>query len=93
MRIFPVFMTATLLALAGCSSLLDRTSTSENVRAAYAGTASMTSDQVRQLLHNKGYNRVTDLHQNGNDWVGAATSSTGKPVVFDIDKDGVIHTK
>jgi hypothetical protein len=81
-----------LLALGGCS-LLDRSSTSENVKTAYAGTASMTAQQVTQLLHNQGYTHVTNLHQNGDDWVGAATTSTGNHVDFDIDKSGVIHTK
>lgn len=81
-----------LLALGGCS-LLDRSSTSENVKTAYAGTASMTSHQVTQLLHNQGYTQVTNLHQNGDDWVGAALTSTGNHVDFDIDKNGVIHTK
>lgn len=86
------FVAATLLVLGGCS-LLDRSSPSENVRTAYAGPAAMTSDQVRQLLHNQGYTNVTDLHRNGDDWVGAATTSTGSHVDFDIDKKGVIHTK
>lgn len=81
-----------LLALGGCS-LLDRTSTSENVKTAYAGTASMTSQQVRELLHNQGYTEVTNLHQNGDDWVGAAKTNAGNHVDFDIDKNGVIHTK
>ena len=92
MRTGSVLMFTTLLALSGCS-LLDRTSSSENVRTAYAGTASMTSDQVRQLLHNQGYTDITDLHQNGDDWVGAAATNKGTHVDFDIDKRGVIHTK
>lgn len=93
MRAVVVFlMTATLLVLGGCS-LLDRTSSSENVKTAYAGTASMTSDQVRQLLHNQGYTNVKDLHQNGDDWLGSATTSSGTHVDFDMDKNGVIHTK
>jgi len=83
---------AALIALGGCS-LLDRSSSSENVRTAYAGTASMTEPQVTQLLHNQGYRNVTSLHQNGDDWVGAATTSTGKRIDFDMDKNGVIHTK
>lgn len=92
MRIALVLGSATLLALGGCS-LLDRSSSSENVKTAYAGPASMTPQQVRQLLHNQGYTNVTSLHQNGDDWVGAATTSTGNHVDFDIDKNGVIHTK
>lgn len=93
MRAVGVFLvTATLLVLGGCS-MLGRSSSSENVRTAYAGTASMTADQVRQLLHNQGYSNVTHLHQNGDDWVGAATTSNGSHVDFDIDKKGVIHTK
>ncbi len=93
MRTVGVFlMTATLLAFGGCS-LLDRSSSSENVRTAYAGTASMTADQVRQVLHNQGYTNVRGLHQNGDDWVGSATTSSGAQVDFDMDKNGVIHTK
>ena len=93
MRTVGVFlMTASLLVLGGCS-LLDRTSSSENVQTAYAGTASMTADQVRQLLHTKGFTNVKDLHQNGDDWLGSATTSSGTHVDFDMDKSGVIHTK
>lgn len=92
MRIAIVLGSAALLALGGCS-LLDRTSSSENVRTAYAGPASMSARQVTQLLHNQGYTNVRDLHQNGDDWVGAATTSAGNHVDFDIDKNGVIHAK
>ena len=92
MRIAIVLGSVALLALGGCS-LLDRSSSSENVRTAYAGTASMTDQQVTQLLHNQGYANVTGLHQNGDDWVGAATTRAGKRIDFDMDKSGVIHTK
>lgn len=92
MRIAVILGGVALIALGGCS-LLDRSSTSENVRTAYAGPASMTAQQVTQLLHNQGYTNVKDLHQNGNDWVGAATTNTGSHVDFDIDKNGVIHAK
>ncbi|HUN76518.1 MAG TPA: hypothetical protein VMU40_18535 [Steroidobacteraceae bacterium] len=92
MRTAIVLGGAALLALGGCS-LFDRSSTSENVKTAYAGTANMTAQQVADLLHNEGYSHVTDLHQNGDDWLGAATTSTGNHVDFDIDKSGVIHTK
>ena len=92
MRTAMVLTGAALLALSGCS-LLDRSSSSENVRTAYAGPASMTAQQVDQLLHNQGYHNVTGLHQNGDDWIGAAVTSTGNHVDFDIDKNGVIHTK
>lgn len=93
MRTAGVFlMTAALLALGGCS-LLDRSSSSESVRTAYAGPASMTADQVTQLLHNQGYTHVKDLHRNGDNWVGSATSNSGAHVDFDMDKNGVIHTK
>ncbi len=85
-------MTAALLILGGCS-LLDRSSSSENVRTAYAGPASMTAGQVMQLLRNQGYTNVKDLHRNGDDWVGSATTGSGAHVDFDLDKSGVIHTK
>lgn len=87
MRAVIVLAGAALITLAGCSS------SRENVRTAYAGTASMTPAQVGQLLHDEGYTDVTDLHQNGKDWVGAATNKSGDHVDFDIDKAGVIHTK
>lgn len=91
MRIAIVFGGAALLFLGG--SMLDRSSSAENVRTAYAGPASMSAQQVTQLLHNQGYTNVRGLHENGDDWVGAATTSTGTHVDFDIDKDGVIHAK
>jgi uncharacterized protein YceK len=87
-----LLMAGTLLVLGGCS-LLDRSSSSESVRTAYAGPAVMTGDQVTQLLHNQGYRNVKDLHRNGDDWVGSATTSSGARVDFDMDKNGVIHTK
>jgi hypothetical protein len=92
MRTATLLVGTALVALGGCS-LLDRASTSENVRTAYAGPATMNAQQVAQLLHNQGYRHVTDLHQNGDDWIGAATTATGTRVDFDIDKNGVIHTK
>lgn len=92
MRFAIVLGGAALLAVGGCS-MFDRSSSSENVRTAYAGTSSMTEEQVAQLLHNQGYTNVTDLHQNGDDWVGAATTNTGNHVDFDMDKKGVLHTK
>lgn len=86
------FVTASLLVLGGCS-LLDRTSSSENVKTAYAGTSTMTESQIEQLLRNQGYTHVMGLHRNGDDWLGSARDSSGTHVNFDIDKDGVIHTK
>ena len=92
MRAAIVLGSTVLLALGGCS-MLDRSSSSEHVRTAYAGTASMNQRQVIQLLHDQGYANVTGLHQNGDDWVGAATTRTGNRIDFDMDKRGVIHTK
>lgn len=92
MRMAIVIGGAALLFLGGCS-MLDRTSSSESVKTAYAGTASMTAEQVTQILHNQGYTDVMGLHQNGDNWVGAATNSAGHHVDFDIDKSGVIHAK
>ncbi len=86
------FVTASLLVLGGCS-LLDRTSSSENVKTAYAGTSSMTAGQIEQLLRNQGYTDVNGLHRNGEDWLGSALASSGTHVNFDIDKNGVVHVK
>lgn len=92
MRTAVVVVGATLLTLSGCA-MFDRSSPSENVQTAYAGTSSMSARQIAMLLHEKGYTDVSDLHKNGNDWLGAATNSTGMHVDFDIDKGGVIHEK
>lgn len=64
----------------------------EDVKSTYVGTASMTEAQVTQLLNEKGYHEIINLHLNGPDWVGSATKD-GSPVSFDIDKGGNIHTK
>lgn len=90
MRLVP-FLCASLVTLSGCSMLGHHSS--ENVQTAYVGPASMNEQQVTQLLHDQGYGQVSDLHKNGTDWVGAATTRDGTHVDFDIDKNGVIHTK
>ncbi|HLK70765.1 MAG TPA: hypothetical protein VKT19_02345 [Steroidobacteraceae bacterium] len=73
------------LTLAACAGR-------ERVRSEYIGTASMNEDQITQLLYQQGYTSITDLHKNGNDWIGAATHN-GQAVNFDIDKDGKINTR
>lgn len=76
---------AVALSLAACA-------THERTRTAYVGTGSLDESQVTQLLNNDGYHDVTNLHKNGQDWVGSATKS-GNPVDFDIDPTGTIHTR
>ena len=76
---------AVVLALAACS-------THERTRNDYVGTSSLDESQVTQLLNSNGYHDVTNLHKNGQDWVGSATKS-GNPVNFDIDASGMIHTQ
>jgi hypothetical protein len=66
---------------------------SERTQAGYVGTASLDQDHVAQLLRDKGYSDIIDLHMNGNHWIGSATNPAGQSVAFDIDKDGVIRTK
>ena len=56
---------ALLLGLTACAGR-------ETVKSSYVGTASMSTDQVRQLLMQQGYTRVTSLHENGRDWIGNA---------------------
>lgn len=82
--VLPAALCATLLLLAACGR--------ENVKSSYLGTASMSEDQVTQMLNNNGYQSITSLHKNGQDWVGSATKD-GTPVNFDIDKSGTVHTK
>ena len=53
----------------------------------------MDDNHIAQLLSDRGYNHITNLHKNGSDWVGSATNQNGQPVNFDIDKDGNILTK
>jgi len=74
-----------LLALAACAG-------HETVKSSYVGTASMSRDQVRELLRQNGYTDVTGLHENGRDWVGAAKLK-GQSVSFDIGSNGTIHTR
>jgi len=82
---FSALVFSAMLATAACSGR-------EAVRSGYVGTATMSEDQVTELLTQNGYQDVTNLHKNGQDWVGAANKD-GSPVTFDIDKDGAIHSK
>lgn len=81
----------TTLALSGCSMFEHHSS--EDVKTAYVGPAAMDQQQVTQLLRDQGYEHIADLHKNGSDWIGAATTKDGGHVDFDVDKDGIIHTK
>ena len=83
--VFRTVLCSTLLILAACFGR-------EDVKSSYVGTASMSEDQVMQLLAQNGYQDITSLHKNGHDWVGSARKD-GSPVNFDIDKAGTIHTK
>ena len=83
--VFRTILWSSLLVLAACFGR-------ENVKSSYVGTASMSEDQVMQLLAQNGFQDVTSLHKNGPDWVGSARKD-GSPVSFDIDKDGTVHTK
>ena len=65
----------------------------EKTEKSYVGPASLSQDQVTELLNQQGYSNVVGLHKNGNDWIGSATSRDGRTVNFDIDKGGTIHTK
>lgn len=77
-----------LVLLAGCSMF-----GGEKVKEGYVGPASLDQGQVTQLLEQQGFSNITGLHENGTDWIGAATNRSGQQVNFDIDKDGTIHTK
>lgn len=74
-----------LLVLAGCAG-------HETVKSSYLGTASMSTDQVTELLTQQGYTGITGLHENGQDWIGEAEKN-GQEVSFDIAPNGTIHTK
>jgi hypothetical protein len=87
-----VLLCVSALALSACS-VFGGARSSEDVRTAYAGPAALDQQQVTQLLNDQGYTHIENLHKNGDDWVGAATTRAGTQVDFDLDKNGVIHTK
>jgi hypothetical protein len=83
------------IALSCCATLLvllSACATHEDVKSSYVGTGAMNEDQVTQLLNQQGYTDVTNLHENGQDWIGSA-SKDGQVVNFDIDKHGDVRTK
>lgn len=84
LAIAPLSCSAILL-LAACAG-------HENVKSSYVGTASMTMDQVTQLLTQQGDTGISGLHENGRDWVGGAEKN-GQSASFDIAPNGTIHTK
>ncbi len=98
MRVLPVIAAAALLiGLSACSSWKSGSSTQSSDSGSStpsAGTGSstprMSESQVRQDLSDHGYSNVSGLHQSDNDWMGSATDSSGTPVNFDIDQQGVI---
>jgi len=51
---------------------------------------SRTREQAVQILIHDGYRDITDLHRNGEDWIGTATKH-GKRANVDIDKTGNIN--
>ncbi len=83
-----IVVTLTLTGALGACSMFG----GEHVHSGYVGTASLSEDQVTQLLNEQGYTDITGLHKNGSDWVGSADKD-GQQVNFDIDKGGTIHTK
>lgn len=94
MRPVAVLATLLVLPLSACSIFgHDNGGSTAKVNTGYIGPASLDQQRVASLLNSQGYTHVTDLHMNGTDWIGAADTSSGQPVDFDIDKDGVIHTR
>ncbi len=94
----PVMAAAVILiALSGCSSWRSGSSnwsgasgSSTQSGATSSPTHAMSESQVRQDLGEHGYSNVSGLHRSGNDWTGAAVDSSGQPVNFDVDEQGVI---
>ena len=72
------------LVLAACAH--------ESVKSGYVGPASLSEDQVSQILQQQGYTGIVGLHKNDRNWVGSAEKD-GHQVNFDISPDGTIHTK
>lgn len=84
-----IVVTITLTGALGACSMFG----GEHVHSGYVGPASLSQDQVTQLLNEQGYTEINGLHKNVNDWVGSAVDKDGHQVNFDIDKGGTIHTK
>jgi hypothetical protein len=81
-----------LIGLSGCHSWRTGPQSSDSGSSGTTGSSarSMSESQVRRDLSDHGYGNVSSLHQSGNDWMGSATDSSGKPVNFDVDDQGVI---
>jgi hypothetical protein len=86
-----------LIGLSGCHSWRSGSSaqssdsgSSMQSGATASPTGRMSESQARQDLNNHGYSNVSDMHRSGNDWMGSAIDSSGKPVNFDVDEQGVI---
>jgi hypothetical protein len=83
-RVLAMVGASLFLVLAACAH--------EDVKSGYVGPASLSEDQVSQMLQQQGYTGIAGLHKNDRDWVGAAEKD-GHQVNFDISPDGTIHTK
>jgi len=98
MRTLPVIAAAALLiGLSACSSWMSGSSTrssdsSSPMQSGGSGSSTprMSESQVRQDLSDHGYSNVSGLHPSDNDWTGSATDSSGTPLNFDVDPQGVI---
>jgi hypothetical protein len=80
-----ISLTCSLVLVSACAGR-------EDVKSGYVGTASMSEDQVTELLTQQNYTLVTGLHKNGRDWVGQAEKD-GQAVNFDIAADGKITSR
>jgi hypothetical protein len=81
MRPFAVLLCSCLLTVAACAPHVRVTPR--------VATTAITREQATQILIHEGYRNITDLHQNGEEWVGTATKR-GKTATFDIDSNGQV---
>ena len=88
----PRISVAVIAAMSGAVLMIASACSHESVKSGYVGPASLTQDQVVQILEQNGYSGVTGLHKNGEDWVGAAQKD-GQQVNFDVARDGTVRTK
>ena len=82
-----------LIGLSGCHSWESGSSTQSSDAGSSLQSGApgkMSEAQAREDLGNHGYSNVSDMHRSGNDWMGSAIDSSGKPVNFDVDEQGVI---
>jgi hypothetical protein len=82
------FMALALLSVAAsCSSRTG--SPTGNTPASGSARPAVSESQARKELSDHGYGSVFNLHPSGDSWAGSAVDSDGKPIIFQVNENGV----